>query len=107
VELTKRTHDGGQDVIAIRRKEVNVKFVIECRRPEPGRPVRVSAVRELLGVKTDSQASKAILATTTYFTSNASAFFERHHWELEPRDFDDVRAWIAEYLKCAEPQMGK
>lgn len=98
VELTKRTRDGGRDIIAIRKREVNSKYLIECKRPEPGNPVGVSAVRELYGVKTDDGATKAILATTTYFTSDAKQLFDRHRWELEPRDFEDIQGWIEEYL---------
>jgi len=98
VELTKRTRDGGKDIIAIRRQEVNTRFLIECKRPDPGTPVRVSAVRDLYGVKVDDGASKAILATTSYFTEDAMLFFEKHRWELEPRDFDALQLWIAQYL---------
>ena len=98
VELTQRTRDGGKDIIAIRKAEVDTRFLIECKRPDPGTPVRVSAVRELFGVKTDDGASKAILATTSYFTPDAKLFFEKHRWELEPRDFDALQLWIAKYL---------
>ena len=98
VELTKRTRDGGKDIIAIRKSEVNTRFLIECKRPDPGTPVRISAVRELYGVKEDDRASKAILATTSYFTPDAMLFFEQHRWELEPRDFDALQLWIAKYL---------
>lgn len=100
VELTKRTRDGGKDIIAVKRREVDLKFLIECKRPDPGNPVGVSTVRELYGVKVDDGASKAILATTTYFSPDAKLFSEKHRWELELRDFEAVKAWVAEYLKC-------
>ena len=90
VELTKRTRDGGKDVIAIRRKEVETRFLVECKRPDPGNPVGVSTVRELYGVKADDGASKAILATTTYLTPDAKLFIERHRWELEAREYDAI-----------------
>ncbi len=99
VELTQRTRDGGKDIIAIRRQEVDTRFLIECKRPDPGNPVGVSTVRELYGVKVHDGASKAILATTTYFTLDARIFFDTHRWELEPRDFDALQAWIVEYLR--------
>lgn len=99
VELTQRTRDGGKDIIAIRRREVDVKFLIECKRPDPGNPVAVSTVRELLGVKDDDKATKAIIATTTYLSPDAKQFVDRHLWELEAREFDGIRAWISEYLR--------
>jgi HJR/Mrr/RecB family endonuclease len=98
VELTQRTRDGGKDIIAIKRSEIDVRFLIECKRPDPGNPVSVSTVRELYGVKVDDGASKAILATTTYFSPDAKRFSEKHRWEQELKDFEAIKAWIAKYL---------
>jgi len=98
VELTQQTRDGGKDIIAIKRREIEVKLLIECKRPDPGNPVAVSTVRELFGVKVDDGASKAILVTTTYLTPDAKQFVEKHRWELEAREFDAIKEWIADYL---------
>jgi restriction endonuclease Mrr len=99
VELTKRTRDGGKDIIAIKRREVEVRFLIECKRPDTSNKIDIGTVRELYGVKCDDAASKAILATTGYFTRDAKLFFEKHRWELEPKDFESIKDWIAHYLK--------
>lgn len=99
VELTQKTRDGGRDVIAVKHGEVQVKYLIECKRPDPGRAVGIQPVRELFGVKTDEGASKAILATTAHFSHDAALFFERHKWELEPRDYDGIMEWIKAYRK--------
>jgi len=99
VELTQRTRDGGKDIIAVRRSEVETRFLVECKRPDPGHPIGVSTVRELYGVKVDDGASKAILATTTYFSPDARHFSEKHRWELELRDFDAIHEWIQRYLQ--------
>jgi len=101
VELTKRTRDGGKDVVAVRHEEVNVRYLIQCKRPDPGNPVGVAAVRELLGVKTSERATKGILATTAHFTLDAQILFQQHQWELDPRDFDAIKEWIDRYLKRA------
>lgn len=98
VELTKRTRDGGKDVVAVRRREVNTRFLIECKRPDPGNKIAVSTVRELYGVKGDFGANKAILATTSYLTGPAQEFVDRHPWELEARDFEGLMEWIRAYL---------
>ena len=97
VELTKRTRDGGKDIIAVRRGEVDVRYLIECKRPDPKNSIGVSTVRELLGVKVDDGTMKAILATTGYFTKDARDFVEKHRWELEARDFDAIKDWLARY----------
>lgn len=98
VELTKRTRDGGKDIIAIKKTEVNLRFLIECKRPDPGNGVGISTVRELYGVKIDDGATKAILATTTYLSPDAKIFIEKHRWELEGREYDGVLDWISTYL---------
>jgi len=99
VELTRRTRDGGRDVVAVKHGEVAVKYLIECKRPDPGGYVGVRPVRELYGVKHDEAATKAVLATTAYFSADALLFFDRHKWELEPRDYFGVTEWIEEYLR--------
>jgi Restriction endonuclease len=99
VELTKKTRDGGRDVVAVRRAEIHTKYLIECKRPDPGTPIGIRPVRELYGVKQDEGASKAILATTTYFGPDALLFMERHRWELEPRDYLGVLDWINRYVQ--------
>jgi predicted Mrr-cat superfamily restriction endonuclease len=105
VELTKQTRDGGKDIIAVKRIDtIDVKYLVECKRPDPGNPVAVGAVRELLGVKTDEGASKAILVTTTYFSPDAKQLFDRHRWELEPKVYDDLVVWLAEYLRLTQGQ---
>lgn len=94
VELTARTKDGGRDVIAVRRAEAEVRYLIECKRYSPQHKVGVQFVRALYGVRTDERATKAFLATTSTFSRDALIFFERHRWELEARDFEGVRRWI-------------
>ncbi len=102
VELTQQTRDGGRDIIAIRRHEVNTKYLIECKRPDPGGYVGIRPVRELYGVKCDEMATKAILATTAYFSPDALLFFENHKWELESRDYEGLLDWLHAY-KTIEP----
>ena len=94
VELTKRTRDGGRDVVAVRRAEAELRFLIECKRNHLSHKVGVSLVRALYGVKMHEKATKAILATTSSFTQTAKEFFEQHRWELEPRDYQGVLDWI-------------
>lgn len=98
VELTQKTRDGGKDIIAIKRREVAVKYLIECKRPDPGNPVSVSTVRALHGVRDDERATKAILVTTTHFSKDAEAFAARHEWQLELKEYQAIKSWLADYL---------
>ena len=97
VELTQQTRDGGRDIVAIKQDETALKYLIECKRPDEGNKIGIRPVRELLGVKQDEKATKAILATTSYFSKDALQFFDRNKWELEPKDFDGLMKWIALY----------
>jgi len=99
VELTKQTRDGGIDIFAIKHSDVSVKYIIQAKRPKPEKPVGVDPVRALYGVKGDERATKAIFATTTHFTRDATMFFEKHKWELEQKDYEGIMEWINEYLK--------
>lgn len=99
VELTQKTRDGGVDIIAIKNDQVKMKYLIECKRPDPDNPVGIKPVRELFGVKNDNKATKAILATTTYFSKEALMFFEKNKWELEPKDFSGILEWIEDYKR--------
>jgi hypothetical protein len=94
VELTKRTRDGGRDIIAVRQTEAAMKLLIECKRYAGDNKVGVSFVRSLYGVKIHDGATKAILATTSTFTKAASEFVTSHRWELEGRDYDGVVDWV-------------
>ena len=78
---------------------MEVKYLIECKRPDPGHKIGVRPVRELFGVKADEGATKAILATTAEFTRDALLFFGRHRWDLEPRDHAGLVEWLREYLQ--------
>ena len=93
-ELTARTKDGGRDIVAVRRFEANVRFLIECKRYDPSHKVGVELVRALYGVRMHERATKGILATTSSFTRGAKEFFAEHVWEMESRDFDGVVDWV-------------
>ena len=100
IELTAKTRDGGRDIIAVGNKEqIAIKYLIECKRPDPGNPVGVGIVRQLLGVVEDEKATKGLLVSTTYFSPDAKAIEERNKWRLQLNDFEHVAAWIAQYLE--------
>jgi DNA-binding CsgD family transcriptional regulator len=99
VELTKRTRDGGVDIIAVKDAEVKVKYLIQAKRPEPYNPIGVRWVREIMGVKEIKGATKAILATTTYFSKPAIMESEIVKWELDLRDYEGILDWLEQYKK--------
>ena len=99
VELTKQTRDGGKDIIAIKQDEIKVKYLIECKRLDPGGKVHISTVRELYGVRNDEGATKGIIVTTANLTKDAKLFIDKHKWELEGKEYEDLRWLLEQYLK--------
>lgn len=105
VELTKQTRDGGFDLIAVTDRDfISQRFIIECKRPEPGNPVRLNVVKNLYATKHDQVANKAILVSTTHFTKDALQFGARHRHELDLKDFDDLVKWLFHYIKIKAAQ---
>lgn len=90
VELTKRSRDGGVDIFAVRRDIVSSLYVVQCKRYRAERRVEVAEVRRLLGVRADLGATKAVIATTSQFTAPARQLEQRHRWELELKDHDEL-----------------
>jgi len=104
VELTQKTRDGGKDIIAVKKDNLGVptRYIVECKRYSPSRPIRVEMVRALYGVKQEQRADHAILATTSYFTQDAVKFCRSPAvWNLHPRDFDAIKEWMKLYVETA------
>ena len=103
VTLTKRTRDGGKDVIAINRDNLGLEtcYFIECKRHALDSKVDVSIVREVYGVHaTRNGPNKSIIATTSTFTPDAFNFVNngvRSIWDMQLKDIDDVMNWIRNY----------
>jgi hypothetical protein len=98
VDLTKRTRDGGQDIIAMRYDlGIPCKYIIECKKYAPKNKVGVELVRSLAGVQATIGANKAVLATTSTFTKEAKKFASTIHTSqiyLDLKDYNDVMRWI-------------
>lgn len=73
VQLTKRSYDGGVDVIAEKPEtSQKEKLLIQCKRFKD--KVVVKDIRELLGVVSDGKATKGTLISTAFFTKAAIKF---------------------------------
>lgn len=103
VTLTKRTRDGGKDVIAIQRNILGLEtcYFIECKRHALDSKVDVGIVREVYGVhSTRDGPNKSIIATTSTFTTDAIKYVNnevRSRWDMELKDIQDVLQWIRNY----------
>jgi Restriction endonuclease len=95
VDLIQETRDGGKDIVAFSQVlNVRSKYIIECKRYRPERKVGIEIVQRLLGVKLSTGANKAIVATTSSFTTPAVREASQHSWDLELKAYDDIMDWI-------------
>jgi hypothetical protein len=95
VQLTAQTRDGGKDLIAVASLHgIEMRLLVECKRYARDRKVDVGLVRQLYGVKQMERATKAILATTSYFSPDARSVERQFIHELELKDYDAVVRWI-------------
>lgn len=78
VALTKRSHDGGIDIIA-EQEDVGQKelILIQCKRRERSK-INVREVTDLLGVVSGKKATKGTFVTSTDFSWSAKKFAEEN-----------------------------
>jgi len=103
VDLTKKTRDGGKDIIAIHTDGLGIqsKYFIECKHYAEDNKIGVGIVRALHGVKNAKDGpNKTILATTSTFTAEAKKFVENEiasKWDITLADYDDIVKWLNDY----------
>ena len=99
VELTPASRDGGRDVLAHMSTPLGGELtIIECKRFNHTRTVGIELVRQFLWVlEEEDRANRGIIATTSYFTSDAYILQNEHKWRLGLRDFNHLTEWLAQY----------
>ena len=98
VDMTKRTRDGGYDLIAITQQSgFPLKYLVECKRYSEEK-IGIDIIRSLMYVVGEQKANKGIIATTSYFTRDARLHQQSvHPYQLDLRDKNDILGWIQEY----------
>ena len=95
VSYTGRTRDGGIDFFALdKNKNFRHKYIVQCKRYRSDRKISVEYIRELYGIKNVIPATKAILATTSFFTADAIKLGNQLVWDLDLKDYNDIVDWI-------------
>lgn len=103
VDLTKKTRDGGKDIIAIHTDSLGIKnkYFIECKCYSESNKISVDVVRAIYGVKnTKGGPNKAIVVTTSTFTNDARKFVENEassSWDLSLVDREQLFQWLNSY----------
>lgn len=101
IELTKKSRDGGKDIIALRKNdnEITERVLIECKHWQT--KIDVKPIRNLIGVAVtqDELPTGIILATTSTFTEDAKKLKINSNIsiDLDLKDYNDILNWIGDY----------
>jgi len=101
VFLTKKTRDGGTDIIALQNLAgMPIKMLVECKKNAPTRKIGVDVIRGFSHVVNTKQANKGIIFTTSYFTADARKEQQQYMpYLLDLKDYRDVIGWVNAYVE--------
>ena len=96
VELGPGRKDGGVDIIAIKELDPigKVMSVWQAKKLKASNKVDLKVIRELSDARNESKASKGIIVTSTFLTSNALERVRRDQYILGKVDRDDLYQWM-------------
>jgi restriction system protein len=101
VELTKKTHDNGIDIIArnndIAKKEM---IIIQCKKYRE--KIKVKDIRELIGVVEVNNATKGVFCTTSDYTISSKNMLKKYN-RLELLNGKEIVKLCNEYLETNWP----
>lgn len=99
VELMRGTKDGGVDVVAIKEmgEAGSYKTLWQAKKHMKNK-VGLSVIRELADTRSEFQASKGIIVTSTYLTRDALARVQRDKYILGKVDRKDLNDWVQRTL---------
>ncbi|HEX8052306.1 MAG TPA: restriction endonuclease [Thermoleophilaceae bacterium] len=104
LQLTQQSRDGGVDIYGTRvdRGQRNF-YVVECKHWDPSNRVGSPIVQQTFGVMGLTQADKAMVVTSSYFTGPAIGWQAVSHERLILRNRDVLGAWIRA-VRRGEPE---
>lgn len=98
VERTKKTRDGGKDII-IRKPEILGDFVyyVECKRNAENRKIGVGIVKNLHSTVTADNVNGGIIVTTSYFSKDAQNFIRNNNlgYKIKMQDFTQIKKFLS------------
>jgi len=99
VHLTPPTRDGGRDILAVFKIPLGeILTIVDCKRYSLSQKIGPDIIQRLLWLADNKdKASRAMIATTTFFTSGAKDLAQEYKWRLTLSDFNDVNSWLKHY----------
>ncbi len=96
VHLTKRTRDGGYDILALTKVGgIPFKLLAECKRHK--KTIGIDIIRSFCDVINYEKANKGLIFTTSYFSSTAISRKNEMGTILDLKNRDELIEWIIEY----------
>lgn len=94
VELTQKARDGGVDIYAV-KKDAFGKFltIVDCKKYRADRTIGIEFVRQMVGTMQIEDASHAMVASTSSFSSVAKGFEAEHKYKISLKDHSDIVNW--------------
>jgi len=105
VELTKTTHDGGYDVLALRSDALGFvnTVLVECKLYDLHRPVGIAMVDRLMGVRSRENATAGLLVTNSRYSLDAwRAWESRIGRDLKLVDRGELFEWLEHYKELPD-----
>ena len=99
IELTPETRDGGRDILATFQTPLGeILALVECKRYSPDRKIGIDLLERFMWVvDRKDNASFGLMATTSFFSSEAQALARSFQYRIKLRDFEGIREWVAQY----------
>ncbi len=99
VELDKKTHTGGECILAVKNELAAARHLLECRRRAPGIVFEIGVVRRLHGSFSTAGASDVLIASTDRISARAGEASRRTSWLLDGEALNDLVQWLDRYQK--------
>ena len=94
VTLTQESRDNGVDIYAVKNDSFG-RFltVVDCKKYREDRKLGIEVVRGMIGTLKIEDASHAMLATTSSFSSVCKEYESEHKYQISLRDHSDIVNW--------------
>lgn len=105
VQLTKKTRDGGVDILAEKSipKMGTILSVWQAKKMKEGNKVGLRVVRELADTRNQLKASKGVIVTSTSLTRDAIRRIQSDKYLLEGFQKTELLEWIRQYRQRRSP----
>lgn len=99
VQLTPQTRDGGRDILAVAHTPLGEFLtIVECKKYRAENPVSIKEIRSFLfTIREYDRASCGLLASTSYFSKDASNLAADYMYQLKLKDAEDITGWLRQY----------